>query len=185
LVQGPQRLTPGIDLLQKAVARLHHLDRAFEVRTGQPRGYSLAARLQLETSARMISVTERMTADCLKPDNRVVLVGKGGKLQEFTITGELHGHLRNHFSRSDGPLASYGGYRSAYRRAMAAVGARVRGTHGARRASIQEFRQAKYHELVGQGRATQDAAKDASGDAIERLGHSRHRLDHRAAYLGK
>jgi hypothetical protein len=51
------------------------------------------------------------------------------------------------------------------------VAGRGRGLHGSRRRGAQD--------------ASLEACRDVAGDAIQGLGHSRDRRDHRAWYLGK
>ena len=180
---GPSRSTPTEEQVQFAIDRLTSLDRAQEARTGTPRGYALAARLQMETGSRMISVTKRLTAASLRPDNIVAIIGKGGREQENQISPSLHSELRSHFGRNSGPLASYGGYRSAYRRAMEQIQGGNLGTHGLRRLSIQQYREDRFRHHIADGKSWDDAARKADGDALERLGHSRNREDHRKIYL--
>lgn len=59
------------------------------------------------------------------------------------------------------------------------------GTHGLRRLSVQDFYARQYRAAVGDGLSPPAAAERAAGDAIERLGHSRNRADHRWAHLGR
>lgn len=68
---------------------------------------------------------------------------------------------------------------------MAAVGGRVTGTHGARRRSVRDQYTAGFRKAVGSGLEPGAAAQRAAGDAIEALGHSRDRRDHRRWYLGR
>jgi hypothetical protein len=181
---GPTRRTPGREVLDRAIAILRDWDARHFARTGEPRAYHLAARLQIETACRSISVTTRLTGECLREGNRLVATAKGGKHLSFTLSPNLHRTLRLWFAYNPGPLASQGGYRSAYARAVEAAGGRVPGTHGARRRSVQDWYSSRYRQAVGSGVAPADAAQDAAEEALERLGHSRHRRDHRAAYLG-
>jgi len=182
---GPTRATPSREIVDRAIAILRNRDARHFARTGQPRAYQLVARLQMETSARSISVTTRLTAGCLREGNLLVVTAKGGKELTFLLSPDLHRTLRLWFAHNPGPLASQGGYRSAYARAIEAAGGRVPGTHGARRRSIQDFYALRYRQAVGSGVAPGDAARQAAGEALERLGHSRDRRDHRAAYLGR
>ena len=131
----------------------------------------------------MISVTKRMTAECLRPNNTVEIIGKGGQEQKIQISPSLHSDLRSHFARNSGSLASYGGYRSAYRRAMEQIHGGNLGTHGLRRLSIQQYREERFRHHIADGKSWDDAARKADGDALERLGHSRNREDHRKIYL--
>ena len=103
----------------------------------------------------------------------------------LTLSTELHRLLRLWFTHNPGSLATQRGYQSAYARAIRAVGGCVTGTHGARRRSIQDFYRSRYRQAVGLCMSTQEASELAAGDALERLGHSRDRADHRAWYLAK
>ncbi len=182
---GPTRATPSREVLDRAIAILRDWDARHFGRTGEPRAYQLVARLQMETSARSISVTTRLTGDCLREGNLLTIIGKGGKELTFTLSPDLHRTLRVWFAQYPGPLAGQGGYRSAYARAVESAGGRVTGTHGARRRSVQDWYASRYRQAVGSGVAPADAAQQAAGEALERLGHSRHRRDHRATYLGR
>ncbi len=182
---GPTRATPGREVLERAIATLRDRDARHFARTGAPRAYQLVARVQMETSARSISVTTRLTGECLREGNLLLLTAKGGKELTFNLSPDLHRTLWLWFAHYPGPLASQAGYRDAYARAIKAAGGRVRGTHGARRRSIQDFYAARYRQAVGSGVAPGSAAQQAAGAALERLGHSRDRRDHRAAYLGR
>ncbi len=182
---GPSRATPSPEVAQRAVAILRDWDARHFARTDQPRAYHLAARLQLETSCRSISATSRVTAASLRDGNRIVLVGKGGKELTFTISAELHARLKAYLAAYTGPLAKEHAYQSAYARAIEAAGGRVTGTHGLRRLSVQAYYADQYRVAVGSGLSPGAAADLAAGNAIERLGHSRNRADHRRAYLGR
>jgi len=182
---GPTRATPGRQILERAIAILRDWDARHFARTGERRAYHLAARIQMETACRSISVTTRLTGECLREGNTLVATAKGGKELRFTLSADLHRTLRLWFAHYPGPLAGQPGYRSAYARAVEAAGGRVRGTHGARRRSIRDFYASRYRQAVGSGVAPDDAAHEAAGEALERLGHSRNRRDHRAAYLGR
>lgn len=182
---SPTRATPSRGVLERTIAILHERDARIFARTGEARAYSLAARLQLETAARSISVTSRFTADSVRHDCQVALIGKGGKEQIFRITPDLHRTLQLWFAHHRGALTRHRGYQSAYARAVRAGGGRVTGTHGARRRSIRDQYLELYREATDSGMAPCDAANKATGDAIQRLGHSRHRRDHRAWYLAK
>jgi hypothetical protein len=155
------------------------------ISTGRARNgpYHLAARLQLETAARSVSVTERLTSSSLRDGNQLTFVSKGGKEQTFTISPDLHRTLALYFAHHSGLLANQRGYQSAYRRALKAAVGRVTGTHGARRRSAQDYYAHRYRQAVGSGLSPGNAVDQAAGDAIERLGHSRDRRDHRAVYL--
>jgi hypothetical protein len=180
---GPTRATPSREVLERVVAILRDWDARHFARTGEPRAYHLAARLQLETSARSISVTERLTGDCLREGNRLTLRAKGGQGLTFTLPPELHQLLRLWFAHNPGPLARERAYQTAYRRAVLAVGGQVTGTHGARRRSIREFYGDCYRAAVGSGMDPKAASDQAASEALERLGHGRNRADHRKWYL--
>ena len=126
-----------------------------------------------------------MTAASLLPDNRIELIGKGGRRDVFTLSSDLHAALLSHLAHSPARLADLRGYQAAYRRAVLATGSRVTGTHGARRASARTFYARRYAEARTAGLAPAPAADQAAGDAIERLGHSRDRTDHRSWYLDR
>jgi hypothetical protein len=181
----PTRATPGREVLERAIAFLKAWDARHFDRTGEERAYHLAARLQLETAARSVSVTERLTAACIRDGNQVALIGKSGKVLAFTLPLDLHRTLRLWFAHHPGPLASQRGYQTAYARAIRAAGGRVTGTHGARRRSAQDYYGRQYRQAVGCGVSPAEAADQAAGDAIERLGHSRDRRDHRHWYLSR
>jgi hypothetical protein len=180
----PTRATPSREVLERAIAVLRDWDARHFARTDEPRAYHLAARLQLETAARSVSATERVTVASLRDSNRIELIGKGGKALTFTISSDLHRTLGLYLAQNPGPLARRRGYQSAYARAMMAVGGRVTGTHGARRRAAQDRCTAGYRQAVGSGLDPAAAAQKAVGDAIEALGHSRDRRDHRLCYLG-
>jgi hypothetical protein len=182
---SPTRATPGREVLERAIAVLKAWDARHFARTDEPRAYHLAARLQLETAARSVSATESVTASALRDDNRIELVGKGGKVQTFSLSSQFHRTLSLYLTQNPGPLASRRAYQAAYLRAMREVGGRVTGTHGARRRAARDRFAASYKEAIGSGLASYPAAQKAAGDAIEGLGHSRNRRDHRNWYLAK
>jgi hypothetical protein len=70
----PTRATPSRDVLDRAIAILRGWDARHFARTGEARAYHLAARLQLETAARSISVTGRLTAASLLEGNRIAIL---------------------------------------------------------------------------------------------------------------
>lgn len=183
-LRGPSRTTPSEPILGRQLQCLREWDARHFDRHDAPRAYHLARCLQWETCGRAISVTARMTADRLLDDNRVELIGKGGRRDTFELSPELHQLLRSWFAHNPGPLADHRGYRDAYRRAILAVGGRATGTHGARRAAVRAFFAGVYADLRASGLHPAAAADRAAGDAIERLGHSRDRRDHRHCYLG-
>ncbi len=182
---GPQRATPSADVVQRAIAKLREWDARHFGRTDQARVYHLAAQLQLETSCRSISATTRVTAASVLDGHRIMIVGKGGKVQIFTISPDLHRRIVLYLSHTRGHLAAHRGYQSAYARAMRAVGGQVTGTHGMRRHAARNVFTRSYRDAVGSGLSPHDASRRAAGDAIQRLGHSRHRQDHRRAYMGR
>lgn len=184
-IASPTRSTPDREVLNRAVAVLKAWDARQFARSDEPRAYHLAARLQQETAARSISATERVTADSLISGNQIQLVGKGGKVQTFRISEDLHGILARYLAQNPGPLASRRGYQSAYARAMRSVGGKVTATHGARRLAVRDQYGAIYRAAMESGLDSKAAAEKAAGDAIEALGHSRNRRDHRRWYLGR
>jgi hypothetical protein len=181
---SPTRATPGSFVVARAIEILRQWDARHFARTGEPRAYNLAARVQLETAARSISATARLTPDSLHPDGMLILVGKGGKELSATLSAELHRLLSHWFQDNPGPLASQAGYRSAYARAMEAAGGRVQGTHGLRRRSTRNLYSSIYSQAASSGMAPSAAAEKAASDSIHALGHSRHRRDLRGLYLG-
>jgi hypothetical protein len=182
---SPTRATPSREVLERAIAILRDRDARHFARTGEARGYSLAARLQLETAARSVSVTSRLTIDSLRTDCQVALIGKGGKEQLFKIPADLHSTLKLWFAHNSGPLTGQRGYQSAYARAMGAAGGHVTGTHGARRRSARDQYADLYRKGIKRGLSPGNSASEAAGDAIQLLGHSRHRRDHRSWYLDR
>ena len=71
----PTRATPGREVLERAIAVLRDWDARQFARTDEPRAYHLAARLQLETAARSISATERVTLGSLREGHQIELIG--------------------------------------------------------------------------------------------------------------
>lgn len=71
------RATPIREILERAIAILRDWDAQRFTRTGESRAHHLAARLQLETSARSIPVTERLMGDCLREGNRLTVTRNG------------------------------------------------------------------------------------------------------------
>ncbi|HXX92271.1 MAG TPA: site-specific integrase [Planctomycetota bacterium] len=181
----PARATPNREVLERAIAILKAWDARHFARTDEYRAYHLAARLQLETAARSVSATERVAAESLREGNQIELVGKGGKVQTFTLSADLHRALARYLARTPGPLAQRRGYQSAYARAVVAAGGRVTGTHGVRRLAARNKYAAEYRAAVGSGMDPRAAAAKAAGDAVEALGHSRYRRDHRLWYLNR
>ncbi len=178
VLAGPGRQTPSAEVVDRAIATLRQGDLR-----QRGRAYHLAARLQLETAARSVSVTERFMFASLRDGHRVEIVAKGGQLQTMQISAELHDRLREQLTALTGPLADLGGYRSAYYRAMKAASGRVTGTHGLRRLSTQRHYSEQYRARLHRGESTRHARQGARQDAVERLGHGRDRLDQANAYL--
>lgn len=181
---GPARATPAAEIVHRAIEFLRDWDARHFARTDQPRAYQLAARLQLETSCRSVSATTRVTADSLMGGCKIRLVGKGGRVLNYSLPPDLYGILRSYLVFYPGPLADPAGYRMAYRRAIRAAGGRVSGTHGLRRHSAQTFYRAEYARRLFGGASPEEARQGAREDAVERLGHSRNRTDQAATYLG-
>lgn len=184
-LRGPSRATPSAEVAQHAIEILRAWDARHFQRTDELRAYHLVARLQLETSCRSISATTRLTRDSLGEANQITLTGKGGRLATMTISPELHRVLGLYLGARPGPLADQHAYQTAYARAIRVAGGKVTGTHGLRRLSTQEFYRRRYRQAVGSGMSPSQAASVARGDAVERLGHSRHRADVAGCYLGR
>ena len=182
---GPTRATPAPEVAGRAIELLREWDARHFERTDELRAYHLVARLQLETSCRSISATTRVTAESLLERRRIALSAKGGRIEQHVLSAELHQLLSLYLRANEGRLADQDGYRAAYKRAIESAGGRVTGTHGLRRLSVQAFYRQRYRAAVGDGLSPQAAAERAAGDAVERLGHSRNRADHRQAYLGR
>lgn len=180
----PGHPTPSRGAAESAIDLLRVWDREHEARTGKPRAYHLAARLQLETGARSVSATERLLPDCLLEGNLVRLVGKGGRLVVAPIPPELHQAMADHLQRTGGPLAELRAYQMAWRRAVLVSGGRVAATHGLRRRAARSFYSAAYARLIAGGLSPKDARSEARAEAVERLGHGRDRSDQAACYLG-
>jgi len=184
VLHAPGRLTPSPEVVSRAIEILRSLDHEHTVRTGQPRAYHLAARLQQETAGRSVSVTERLTKDFLKEGNQTELVGKGGRRVLVSVSADLYDAIAAHLESSGEILIHRDSYRAAWRRAVLAAGGRATGTHGLRRLSTQEFYRAEYARLVAGGASPAQARLHARAAAVERLGHSRNRADQAACYLG-
>lgn len=181
---GPQRPTPSRETAERAIEILRGWDKRYEARTARPRAYHLAARLQLETSARSVSVTERLTRDRLKGDHRIECIGKGGRPLLAAVPTDLHAAVAEHLKRAGEPLADRDGYRMAWRRAVQVAGGRATGTHGLRRRAAREAYLEIYGRLTAEGMSPAEARREARAEAVERLGHSRDRGDQAACYLG-
>ncbi len=185
IVKPATRATPTRHVVERAIELLHEWDVRHEERTGAPRAYHLAARLQLETAARCVSVTERFTVESLRPNNIVFIRGKGGRPQEIPISPQLWHALHAYLVANPGSLAGRHGYRMAYQRAVQAAAGTVTGTHGVRRLSAQEHYKERYQKQVARGNSTKRARVVAREDSVERLGHSRDRGDQANWYLGR
>ena len=183
-LKKPERLTPSPEVVNRAIEVLRVWDQVHTARTGQPRGYYLAARLQLETAGRSVSVTERLTKDCLKDGSQIELNGKGGRRVLVPVSADLYSAIATHLDSAGQIKIEQRAYHSAWRRAVLAVGGRATGTHGLRRLSTQEFYRAEYARLIAAGAPPAEARMQARAAAVERLGHSRHRTDQAACYLG-
>lgn len=184
IIAGPERATPSPEVVQRAIDILRQWDRRHQERTGRPRAYHLVARLQVETSARSVSATTRLTLDSIKDGNVIELRGKGGKASCLAISDDLHAAIREYLCKNPGILADRDGYRTAWRRAVLAAGGRVTGTHGLRRRSAKDFCRHEYHRRLAAGASPQAARRESRAEAVERLGHSRDRADQATCYLG-
>jgi integrase len=179
-----ERLTPSPETAKRAIQILRSWDQRHEARTGTPRPYHLVARLQLETSARSLSVTNRLTRDCLKGGNLIEVIGKGGRTVLAPVSPELYEALAKHLENSGEPLADRDGYRMAWRRAIQTARGKATGTHGLRRRAAREFYSEAYARMTALGMSPEEASHEARAEAVERLGHSRDRTDQAACYLG-
>jgi len=178
-VAAHQRVT--VDVAQRALDRLRTLDDRFEIKTGLPRGYHLAAELQTRCGLRAFEATERMTPDRLHDGN---VIGKGGRERGVYIPEDLADRLREFFATTGAQrLAPLRAYESALRRAVMAVGGRATGTHALRRLWAEAFKNARYREYVSHGLASASASNRALADTLEALGHGRNRRELRRAYL--
>jgi len=184
VIAGPERATPSPEIVRRAIDLLRGWDGRHQDRTGRPRAYHLVARLQMETAARSVSSTARLTLDCLKDANSIELRGKGGKSTRLPISAELHAALRDYLGKNPGILAERDGYRTAWRRAVLAAGGRVTGTHGLRRRSAQDFYEDEYPRRLAAGASPAEARREARAETAGRLGHGRDRADQAACYLG-
>ncbi len=183
-LRPPERATPSLEIVERAVAILRDRDQHHVARTGEPRAYHLAARLQLVTAGRSVSATDRITLDALKDGSLIEIVGKGGKPLLLEISPDLHAALRQHLAARPVPLADRDAYRAAWRRAVRDAGGHVTGTHGLRRRSTQDFYRDEYARQLAAGASPEQARKAVTERAVERLGHSRDRSDQAACYLG-
>lgn len=180
----PERLTPSPEVAKRAIEILRSWDERRMARTGQPRAYHLAARLQMETAGRSVSVSERLTKECLKEGNTIEVIGKGGRRVLAPVSADLHAAIAAHLESAGEILVEQRRYQAAWRRAVRAAGGRAAGTHGLRRLSTREFFRAEYSRLVASGMSPKEARQQARAAAVERLGHSRDRTDQAMCYLG-
>lgn len=183
-VAGPQhqRVTP--EVAECAMSRLRELDEAFEVATGLPRGYHLAAELQSRCGLRAFEATERLTPESLVKGS-VAVQGKGGRERGRPVPQDLFDRLRDFFSATGAAqLAPLRAYEAAVRRAIIAVGGQATGTHARRRLWAEAFRNERYRHYLSAGLEPDAASKRALADTLEALGHGRDRRELRSAYLG-
>lgn len=185
VLKEPERLTPTPEVANRAIEILCLWDQEQAARTGHPRAYHLAAQLQMETAGRSVSVTERLTKDCLKESNQIELSGKGGRRVLVPVSADLHTAIAAQLDAAGEIQIDRRAYHSAWRRAVLAAGGRATGTHGLRRLSTQEFYRAEYARLIAGGVPPAEARLQARAAAVERLGHARNRTDQAACYLGK
>jgi len=180
---GPehQRVTP--EIAERALARLRELDEAFEVATGLPRGYHLAAELQSRCGLRAFEATERMTPNRLVKGS-VEVRGKGGRERGRPMPQDLLERLLAFFEATGASqLAPLRAYETAVRRAIIAVGGQATGTHARRRLWAEAYRNEQYEHYLSIGLEPDVASKRALADTLEALGHGRTRRELRAAYL--
>lgn len=187
-LRGPARPHVTPEVRQAVLERLRNLDARAEARTGQPRGYALALKLQKEASLRSIEGTDRFTRESLRglegDMGRISILGKGGRTRSAQISGELYRRMEAHFSRSKAEaLAARRAYQVALRRATLAVGGQATGSHAHRRTSAVELKNAEYKKHLMEGKTTKKARQLAVKDTVEHLGHSRNRKDVASAYL--
>jgi hypothetical protein len=189
-LRGPARPHVTPEVRQAVLDRLRALDAKAEALTGLPRGYALALELQKEASLRSIEATDRFARQSLAglegDKGRISILGKGGRVRTALISADLYRRLEAHFDRSKTvALAPRRAYQVALRRAVLAVGGRSTGSHAHRRASAVEEKNSRYQDHLKGGKSTKKARQLAIEETVEHLGHSRHRIDLAAAYLGK
>ncbi len=176
---GHQRVTAAV--AERALTRLRELDERFEVATGLPRGYHLAAELQSRCGLRALEATERMMPERLLSGD---VIGKGGRERALPIPLDLLDRLRQFFTETGASrLAPLRAYETALRRAVRAVGGRATGTHARRRLWAEAFKNARYRHYLSMGMAADMASDEAVADTLESLGHGRDRRELRSAYL--
>ena len=183
-LKDPARPTPSPDVVTRAVEILRSWDQRQTARTGHPRAYHLAARLQVETAGRSVSVTERLTRDSLKGNSTLEIIGKGGRPVLIQVPSDLYAAIGQQLERAGEALADRRGYQMAWRRALRAAGGRATGTHGLRRLAARKIYRDTYWKLIIAGSTHEEARRKAREEAVARLGHSRHRTDQAACYLG-
>lgn len=189
-LQGPERPHVTPEIRQAVLERLIHLDANFERRTGKPRGYSLALRLQKEASLRSIEATDRFSRESLLglegDKGKLSILGKGGRIRTVEVSRDLYGRLEDHFKRSGAEsLAGRRAYQAALRRATLAEGGKATGSHAQRRTSATELKNEKYKEHLKAGNTPKDARTMAVQETVEHLGHSRSRRDLATAYFSR
>ena len=184
VLREPERLTPTPDVAARAIEILRSWDEKYTAHSGQPRAYHLAARLQMETAGRSVSVTDRLTMHCLRKVNQIELIGKGGRRLLVPVSADLYTAIATHLRATGEIQIDRRAYHSAWRRAVLAAGGRATGTHGLRRLSTQEFYRAEYARLVAAGVPPAQSRSQARAAAVERLGHGRDRMDQADCYLG-
>ncbi len=174
-----QRIT--VEVAHRALDRLRELDEQFEVATGLPRGYHLAAELQSRCGLRAFEAAERMTPGCIEKGG---IIGKGGRERAVLIPVDLQHRLRDFFATTGAPhLAPLRAYETAVRRAVIEVGGRGTGTHALRRLWADAYKNERYGHYLGQGLSPSEASEHALADTLEALGHGRNRRELRRAYL--
>jgi len=187
-LRGPARPHVSPEVRQAVLERLRHLDQLAELRTGQPRAYTLALELQKEAALRSIEATDRFTRSSLLgmegDRGKIAILGKGGRIRAAFISADLYRRLESHFSRSKAEALAPGrAYQVALRRATLAVGGKATGSHAHRRTSAVEEKNERYWKHLKDGKKTKDARRLAVEETVEHLGHSRNRKDQAAAYL--
>jgi len=179
-----KRFTPSPDVAQRAIEILRAWDESHRARTGQPRGYHLAARLQVTIGGRSVSVTERLTRNSLKGADLIEVIGKGGRPVLAPVPPDLYRAVAELLERTGVPLANRDGYRMAWRRAVQAARGKATGTHGLRRRAARGFYSDAYAARIALGMSSEEARREARKEAVGRLGHSRDRTDQAICYLG-
>lgn len=188
VLDAPARPKVTAEIRDAVLLELEKRDREAERRSGVPRAFHLALRLQKEASLRSIEATERFGPACLVgvegETGRIEVLGKGGRHREAEISRDLFEKLQHHFERVPvGPLSPLRAYQQAVRRATLAVGGRSTGTHAHRRTSATEFKNRLYHDHLREGLSPPKARVLAVEETVEHLGHSRTRTDTASAYL--